>query len=119
LKTAEILGRILKNYYGSLERPIKAALLHEVFDGPLRFLRALFVTGNPEALVRELEGILEERLPKLSSERKRQAARKAAFHVFGMVCTGTIARTAQYVNADKLSDDISTLVRSNPNYAYR
>lgn len=39
MKTAEILGQILKNYYGSLERPIKAALLREVFDGPLRLFR--------------------------------------------------------------------------------
>lgn len=121
MKTTEILGQILKNYYGSLERPIKAALLHEVFDAPLRFLRAFFaeVTGDPESFVKELEGILEERLPKLSSAKKRQAAKKVAFHLLGMLCTGIVARTAQYVNAHKLSDDISALVRSNPNYAYR
>lgn len=103
MKTAEILGQILKNYYGSLERPVKAALLHEVFDGPLRVLKTFVaeITREPESFVKELEGILEERQPQLSLAKKRQAAKKVAFHLLGMLCTGVVARTAQYVSADR------------------
>ena len=36
IRTAENLGQILKNYYGSLERPVKIELMKEIFDGLLR-----------------------------------------------------------------------------------
>jgi hypothetical protein len=40
-KMAEIFGQLLKNYYGPLEKLIKAELLREAFDGPLRGLQLL------------------------------------------------------------------------------
>ena len=79
MRTAEILGQILKNYYGSLERPVKATLLRQVFDGPLRVVRALLgkVMCDPESFVKWLESALEEQWSGLSSQEKRKAAKKS------------------------------------------
>ena len=121
MRTAGILGQVLKNYYGSLERPMKAALLREVFDGPLRVLQWFIaeVARDPEGFLDEIEGILEEGLGKWSSEKKREAARKTAFQLLGYICTGAIMRTAEFVSTDKLNDDIIAVLRSNPSNAYR
>lgn len=121
IRTAEILGQILKNYYGSLERPVKAELLREVFDGPLRMLRGLIdeIAGDPDSLVGEIESILESGHPKLKIEDKRDMARKIGFHFLGMICTGVVAKTAQLVAADKLQEDVSNAVREESTIAYR
>ena len=121
MKTAEILGQILKNYYGSLERPVKAELLREVLDGPLRFTRALLeeITQDPESLVIEMESILEKKQPNLAQAKKKEAARTLGFRLLGIVCTSIVTRTAQYVSEDKLREDVSALVQTNPTNAYR
>lgn len=115
LRTAEILGQILKNYYGSLERDIKKELINEIFNSPLRYLGMLFdsVTNDPLVLVKEIENTLEREHPHLEPEKKEEIAKKFIFHMLGILGTGLILRTAQFVSSSKLQEDISTVVQSN------
>ena len=120
-KTAEILGQILKNYYGSLEKPFKAILLKEVFDGPLRALNLHIreITGDMEGFVSYIESVAFKDDKKLTLSERKTAARKAAINFLGWLGTSVVSASAYYVATDKLRDDVSALVASNPTIAYR
>jgi hypothetical protein len=121
LRTAEILGQILKNYYGSLERPVKAQLMSQVFDAPLRLLRAVLneIASDPESFVDDVEAVVEQRRGRLKPEKKKELARRISFHILGFISTGAVIRAAQFVNAEKLREDIHDVVTSNSTNAYR
>ncbi|MEM7540690.1 MAG: hypothetical protein AAF384_03780, partial [Pseudomonadota bacterium] len=115
LKTAEILGQVLKNYYGSIERSKKQELLQEVFDGPLRMLRFIFedVIADPDSFAGELQRLIEKNRPLSADSPTTKTVRKFAFNLIGAVCAGVIAKTGNLVNAEKLMEDVD-LVASNP-----
>lgn len=121
IKTSEILGHITKNYYGSLERSRKASYLEQIFDGSLRSLKAIFeeIVDQPDAFVSELERMLKERKPDLTTSESKETAKRLAFQVLGMICTGFVARAGQVVSSEKIREDISSLVNSKPSNAYR
>ena len=121
IKTSEILGHITKNYYGSLERSRKASYLEQIFDGSLRSLKAIFeeIVDQPDAFVSELERMLKERKPSLTASESKDTARKMAFQVLGMICTGFVSRVGQVVSSEKIREDISSLVNAKSSNAYR
>jgi hypothetical protein len=121
IKTSEILGHITKNYYGSLERSRKANYLEQIFNGSLRSLKAIFeeIVDQPDAFVAELERMLKERKPDLTPSESKETAKKLAFQVLGMICTGFISRVGQVVSSEKIREDINVLVGQRPNNAYR
>jgi len=121
LKTAEILGQILKNYYGSLEKPLKAELLQEVFDGPLRGLRILFdqITADMEGFVADIRGAIEQETPGLEGDKLAMAARRTSFQMLQWLGTGVVTAAAGFVSSDKLQDDIREVVAAKPTVAYR
>lgn len=121
IKTAEILGQIVKNYYGSLERTRKKELIREVFDAPLRFIHYLFdlIHSDPEAFVLEIEKIVLLKNPDLESLNKRVIVRNIAFQFLGQICTGIVLRSSSHISSDKLDDDINDLIVEHPNTAYK
>jgi len=120
-KTAEILGLILTNYYGSLERPRKQEMIREVFDGPLRGLRLWLeeVAADLPGLVGELKANALRRNPKLDAAKTEVEIKKRLFNLFGWVATGAIASCGSFVGAEKLREDIATVVSENPTNAYQ
>lgn len=121
IKTSEILGHITKNYYGSLERSRKASYLEQIFNGSLRTLKAIFeeIVDQPDAFVAELERMLKERKPQLTAKEAKETAKKLAFQVLGMICTGFIARVGQVVSSERIREDINSVVNTKSNNAYR
>lgn len=120
-KTAEILGLILKNYYGSLERPNKQEMIKEVFDGPLRALRLLLeeIAVDIPAFVSELKLAEQAANKNLTSEEAEKRVKRKVFNVFGWVATGVVASAGSFVSSDKLREDIATVVKENNTNAYR
>ncbi|MGP6428403.1 STAND family AAA ATPase [Pseudomonas paraglycinae] len=121
IKTSEIMGHITKNYYGSLERSRKASYLEQIFNGSLRSLKAIFeeIFDQPDAFVAELERMLNDRKPDLTANEAKETAKRLAFQVLGMICTGFIARVGQVVSSEKIREDINSLVANKQNNAYR
>lgn len=121
VKTSEILGHITKSYYGSLERSRKSIYLEQIFNGSLRTLKAVFqeIVDQPDAFVSELERILKEKKPDLNSIDCTNSAKRLAFQVLGMICTGFIARIGQVVSSEKIREDISRLVDAKNTNAFR
>ncbi|MFC4160764.1 STAND family AAA ATPase [Chitinimonas lacunae] len=120
-KTAEILGLILKNYYGSLERPQKQAMIREVFDGPMRALRLWLeqIAASLPDFIEELRQIEHERHAKATVEEAEQRIKHRLFNLLGWVATNAVASAASFVASDKLREDIREVVQSNPTNAYR
>lgn len=121
LKTAEILGQIIKNYYGSLERSKKREYLQDVFDGPLRMLGYVFshMLEDPSLFLKEIDNTIRDNDNTLSDAQRSKVARKTAFNLIGMICTGIILRTAQFIASDKLKEEILELVGVDSSNAYR
>ncbi|WP_348679142.1 metallophosphoesterase [Alcanivorax profundi] len=120
-KTTEILGQIVKTYYGSIQRVDKKEYLKGVLNGPLRMLGFLFeeILKEPDLFVKEIGRTISDNKKGLVARDLDQHAKKAAFDLVGMICTGTVARTAQFVDSDKVTDDLSEVVRDNPSNAFR
>lgn len=120
-KTAEILGLILTNYYGSLERPRKHEMIREVFNGPLRALRLWLeeVAADLPSLVNELKAEALRKNPKLNAERTEAEIKRRLFNLFGWVATGAIASCGSFVGGEKLREDVASVVENNPTNAYR
>ncbi|ABA87554.1 hypothetical protein Pcar_0294 [Syntrophotalea carbinolica DSM 2380] len=120
-KTAEILGQILKNYYGSIKRDRKIELIKEVFDGPLRMQGSLYkdMLNDPGPLVKEIESFIDFKGKNLDKDKKRIIAKKICFRILGLVSTSLIHQTAIYVCSDDLKEEIGQAVKSSKTIAYR
>lgn len=120
LKTAEILGLILKNYYGSLERPQKQEMIRQVFDGPLRALRIWIdeISENIDIFLDEISR-RESQSKKIPAHEIDKIVKRAIFNLMVWVTTNVIASSGSFVASDKLREDIFTVVIDNPTNAYR
>ena len=121
IKTAEILGQVLKNYYGSIERTKKAALMANIFNGPLRMLRFLIedVIDDPENFAQELHKLIRMNKPAMAEMPSEKATRRFAFNLIGTICTGIVVKIAKLVNSEKLEEDLEKLVTDSDSVSYR
>ncbi|WP_081435603.1 metallophosphoesterase [Paraburkholderia xenovorans] len=121
MKTADILGQILKNYYGSLEKAEKSVYLTEVFNGPLRAIRGILedVAGDADGLITQMESILDVGDKKPPRDEWRRELKKVAFNILGMMGFATIAATGGYVASEKLREDIRAVAGQNPTIAFQ
>lgn len=121
LRTGNIFGQILRDYYGSLERTSKEEMIRDLFDAPLRFVRGFLEAAcrDPTGLVLETEDLLSNSAKALSPDQKRELARSTVFNVLGMLTTSFVAWAGSTVGTDKLRDDVRSVVRSNPENSYR
>ena len=89
MKNNEILGQILKNKYGSLERDRIVEIIETVADGGLRLVQVLLADQNE---INDTALFFHKRYPKLDIGAVRQAIRMISFnwtifHVEGIVGT--------------------------------
>lgn len=109
-KTIELLGQVLKNYYGSLRNEEKIALMQEIFRGPLRALADFFsfLAENKDALVFDVEADLARRHVEIPEERRQEIARRTVFNVVGILSCIFVGKAADAVNAKTLRDNART-----------
>ncbi|MCX7070785.1 MAG: metallophosphoesterase [Gammaproteobacteria bacterium] len=114
-RAANLLGQIVKNNYGSLERSVKQEVIREVFAAPLRMLRVCIdhVTLDPQSMLDEIQRTLRKTMPEIKDDKLERIAKRLVFHFIGMVCSGVIMRAAQMIASDKLLADISRVVDEN------
>ena len=120
-KTAEILGLILKNYYGSLERPQKQDMIREVFNGPLRALRLWLeeVAAALPSFVNTLKDEVLAKNSKLNAAEVENQIKRRMFSLCGLVATGAVSSCGNFVSADKLREEVASVVNATPTNAYR
>lgn len=120
-RTGEIVGQIVKNYYGSLKRPEKKKLLREVFEAPLRMFSSLMTMmgNNPSMLADGISHKIKEEYPDEESQELKRISRRMAFNLLGMVATTAILKPARDVSIRELDDDINALVEEDNTLAIR
>lgn len=120
-KTAEILGLILKNNYGSLERPQKEEMIRVIFDGPLRALRIWLdeVSSDLPGFLTELKKLERSGSKNKTLEEVDRQLKVQVFNIMGWVATSVIASCANFVVAEKLREDVAKVVQDCPTNAYR
>lgn len=120
-KTAAILGLILKNYYGSLEREQKKTMIVEVFNAPLRATRLWLeeVSTELDGLVQSIRASSVDDGTVHSDEEEEKRVKRKLFNLLNMVATGAVISAGSYVSSNMLRDDISGVVNDNPTNSYR
>jgi len=109
-KTIEILGQILKNYSGSLKRPLKFALAEEAYMLGLRGLTPFF------RILEEKKGNLVERIRYIINERKigvediEEESRLILFTIFAVMSYGFIKTISGSVGSERLSPTFKEIV---------
>ena len=76
LKNNEILGQVLKNKYGSLERKTIVEIIEAIADGGLRLVR--LIVGSQEEM-NDVAAFLHKRRPELELEKIKNALRVLSF----------------------------------------
>lgn len=137
LRTARILGQILKNYYGSLDRGVKQHLIDKVIRGHLIILGELFevISADPSRLVREIEANIKRTNPRLLERHAREqgrqlpssstaenleaSAKKLAFGLLRFIGSVYVMQAGQAIGSERLDEDVSAFVKSNSTNANR
>lgn len=113
-KTIEIMGQILKNYYGSHIGPVKLDLCSEAYMIGLRALNSFcsVLEDNRENLVELIESIqLEEGLNE--PEKIKKNAKKTVFMFYLLICYSFIKKTAEAVGFEKLLPTFEKILAGN------
>jgi hypothetical protein len=107
-KTVEILGQLLKNQIGGLNRAQRVDMLVCLFSGPLRGITAfveLFLEDRVRA-AEEIERMLEAKDPQQPKESRAKAAQEHLSYLMQITAYGFIQETALSVGSEALYEDI-------------
>jgi len=120
-KAVEILGQILRNYYGSLKLPIKSEVLHESYTTPLRILHEFFdeFNRNAEAFVEAVKKMLEKKKTDIGQEKREDVARKVIFDIVGMITFGVIKKISSATGSENVKELSARVLGKDPSDAYR
>ncbi|WP_426088771.1 metallophosphoesterase [Janthinobacterium sp. PSPC1-1] len=120
-KTGEILGQILKNRYGSLDKTFKQDLMKELFDGPLRGINYFLqvVNEDPAALLEDLSSKFLERSPSLLKEDADRLAQRLIFSSIGSMADSLIARQGEIIGAPTLKATTDYVSKNSENVTYK
>ncbi|SEB94009.1 metallophosphoesterase [Paenibacillus sp. GP183] len=121
-KTVEIIGQILKSYYGSIKADEKYILCEEAYMVGLRSLNYFLSTLNSdiEAFSSHLQGILEQRLTK---ETEKAEIEKQVRRLLFSLCCGisfqSIKRISDSMGSENLYETFKKITLSHPTTAVK
>lgn len=120
-KTVEILGQLLKSYYGTLTIDTKRGIMHEVYEGPLRALRVFMevLERNHGVLVHEIENVIGNKNKDMLPNKRTQSAKRIIFEVVGMFTHGFLFKSSSAVGSEYLHDVARSLVDENGSIAFK
>lgn len=121
LKTAEILGQVLKNQYSTIKRGKKRDLIGDLFNGSLRALARFYRSfeRGPERLVSSVKSAMENAGRSSTPEERDAAARKIVAEIVQAVTVGLLAQAARSANSDDLAEDTRAIVQANGSRAFK
>jgi len=104
LKSIQILGQVLRNFSGSLKRPIKRELAAECFGVGLRTLNAYYglIEKHLEYIIKVFGQIFDKKLTGNNPKEQVEIAKEIVFALTEILCFGMIHRISMAVGAEKL-----------------
>jgi len=117
-KHQEIIGQILKNYYGSLKGITKKELCSEAFELCLRALSDFYnlLNNNLATIVEELKLIIKES-GKTKEDKIESVAKKELFHLCEHISYCFIKKIATSIGSENLEGTYKEIVENNPTIA--
>lgn len=117
-KTLEILGQILKNYYGSLKGDQKYSIGTETYFVGLRALNFLFqfLEENSEVFVNEIEKKLSEKEDDQENIEKseiEEQSKKIFFQIATLISYSFIKKISSSVGYSKLEETFKSIMKAN------
>ncbi|MBZ0155440.1 MAG: metallophosphoesterase [Alphaproteobacteria bacterium] len=113
-KTIEIIGQILKNYYGSLKGERKLELGEEAYFLGLRALKSFFDTLNDNIglAIKDIKAIIEER-EITDRDKIEEVSRHLLFQLCEIIAYSFTAKLAQSLGSEKLSETFREIIEKH------
>ena len=111
LKNNEIVGQILRNQYGLLERERIQEIVEIVADGGLRLVNALL---KDESEIEEMARFVKEKFPDEEMEKILRILRALAFMWTGI----NINKIVDAINVPEIRESVDSVVKARDNAAY-
>lgn len=120
-KTVDILGQLVKNYYGSMKKSRKREVLSEVYNAPLRALRDFFIEVEDfkEAIIIDIENKIKQKKGSMKPEKKRNLAKKIVFNYIGMITFAFVSKSVSSSSSENIMDVVRETVDNNPTTALK
>ena len=127
-KTVELIGQLLRNYYGSLRISTKVSLGHDAIDLGLRALFSYFELLISEDF--EILDVLIEMRREYEEENVKASARKSdkelerwsrdfAFALLRVIARSIVGKVADSLGTDQLKPTLEALVPEDASLAYK
>jgi len=115
-KTLEIIGQILKSYYGSLKAYQKIKLCEEGYNLPMRALSEYFnfLSENKDSLIEEINDILKKKKKvSLDAAEITKLSKHFVFYLSEKICFAFIKRAAYSLGSEHLKITYSEVLQNN------
>lgn len=121
MRGSEVLGQILKNYYGSINRQKKQEYIREISEAPLRLLHFIFESTikNPKNIIEDIEDRLKKKNISYSQDELRDITKGFISAFISHLSTGVIMKSSESINSEKLLEDICSFSEKNPQNAFK
>ncbi|MFA7061667.1 MAG: metallophosphoesterase [Pedobacter sp.] len=118
-KTIEILGQLLKNYYGSIKSNQKYELAEETYNIGLRTLASFydFLNQNNDFLIEAIKETIDKK--KIVEKAKvEKVSKKIIFEICSLITFGFVKKISNSIGIDKLTETFKELLQNNqfPSY---
>ena len=121
-KTLEIIGQILKNYYGSLKATQKTMLCEEGYELPLRALADYFhfLSEKKDIFINEVKDyLLDEQKLSLSEAGILEYSKRIIFNLTRMLCFSFVNKAATSLGNENLSLTYENILIKNNDVAHK
>ena len=122
-KTIEILGQLLKSYYGSIKNERKREIISDVYSGPLRALRQFLTVleQHREPLINGIEEYISANAKESNFDKvkRKKQARIYVFNLVIFVALECISKSASATSSRYLSDIARRVLNKHDDIAYR
>jgi len=121
IRSTEVLGQILKNYYGSISRDRKHTYLKEAIEAPLRLLAYTLdaVLESPDDLTKRVEAEIARKNKEMSESEVKKISAGFVSKMIRGICTGVVGKAAESIGSEKLKEDIDIIVCEEGSNAYK
>lgn len=120
-KTIEILGQILKSYYGSIKNTEKSEIINEIYLGPLRAAREFLVVldEHKDSLISDINDLIKSKDKDMDKNSREALAKKFVFDFIGMITYSFIYRAAYATSSEHLNKISSDVANANGTLAFK
>jgi hypothetical protein len=119
-KNIEIIGQVLKNYYGSLKGLPKYDLGEQSYFIGLRAIRFIYslISEDTDGFLREIGRFIGEK-QLVEKDKIEQVSRRIVFQLFEFIAFSLIKKTGRSIGSDKLADVFKEIVSKNDTVAVK